>query len=182
MIKSNNKAFLDANFFINLINSNNAFHKNANDYFEIFLRNAIDLYTSTICIAEYCVKGKVTDLPLRYIKVMSFDLKDAVKTGETARILFENKKTLDISERNIIPNDTKILTQAENLGVNCFVTADIRLKSIFKFLSSEDLIYSHLLDITVDANTNFGFLPNIESSTIFDENLFKNFQRPKKKY
>ncbi len=73
----NYKSFLDTNFFVSLIDSNRLYHKNANDYFESFLINNIQLYTSSIVIAEFCVKQDISLLPLKNLKIMSFDLRDA---------------------------------------------------------------------------------------------------------
>lgn len=55
---------LDTSFFIRLLNDEDKLHSNAVGYFKYFLENEITLKVSTITIAEYCVLGKLTDLPL----------------------------------------------------------------------------------------------------------------------
>lgn len=55
---------LDTSFFIRLLNDEDSLHQNALNYFKYFLEKEIDLKISTISIAEYCVKGNLSDLPL----------------------------------------------------------------------------------------------------------------------
>lgn len=55
---------LDTSFFIRLLNDEDELHNNALGYFKYFLENEITLKVSTITIAEYCVLGKIEDLPL----------------------------------------------------------------------------------------------------------------------
>ncbi|MET4083309.1 putative nucleic acid-binding protein [Pedobacter sp. UYP30] len=59
--------FLDTSFFVRLLNDEDPLHGNAKDYFRYFLENEIVLKVSTISIAEYCVRGKIDELPLRHI-------------------------------------------------------------------------------------------------------------------
>ncbi len=79
---------LDTSFFIRLLNDEDPLHLNAVGYFKYFLENEIALKVSTISIAEYCVLGALEDLPLKNIQILPFNLKDAEKTGEFAKIIF----------------------------------------------------------------------------------------------
>lgn len=83
---------IDTSFFIRLLNDEDPIHKNAIAYFRYFLENDIFLKVSTITIAEYCVLGKVDDLPLKNIQIVPFNLKEAEKTGEFAKVLFTENK------------------------------------------------------------------------------------------
>lgn len=82
---------LDTSFFIRLLNDEDPLHKNAREYFRYFLDKEIVLKVSTISIAEYCVMGKLEELPLRNTQIVPFNLNHAEKAGEFAKILFETK-------------------------------------------------------------------------------------------
>ncbi|CAN0603034.1 unnamed protein product, partial [Ectocarpus sp. 12 AP-2014] len=75
---------LDTSFFIRLLNDEDELHGNAIGYYKYFLENEITLKVSTITIAEYCVLGKLTDLPLVTIQIVPFNLKEAQRAGEFA--------------------------------------------------------------------------------------------------
>ena len=79
------------------------------------MQNEIALKISTISIAEYCVLGKLEDLPLKNVQIVPFNLKDAEKTGEFAEIIFtQNKINVEkLSPRAIIPNDSKLFAQSD---------------------------------------------------------------------
>ncbi|MEK7432066.1 MAG: type II toxin-antitoxin system VapC family toxin [Cyanobacteriota bacterium] len=175
-----NKAFLDTNFFINMIDPSKPYHKNANDYFEAFLLNQIELYTSTIVIAEYCVKGEVTELPLKYLKIMSFDYPSAITTGKIAKFIFDNKANLNLATRKIIPNDTKLLSQAENLNIDCFISNDNDCHRMHNLLRKNNLIHYEYFDIAVQCNINFGFLPNISTKDVVLDEFFKLLKKTNK--
>lgn len=71
---------------------------------------------STIAIAEYCVRGKIDELPLRNLLIITFNINHAIKAGEFAKILFAEKdKLADIKQRTIIPNDVKLFAQAHTI-------------------------------------------------------------------
>lgn len=87
--------------------------KNADGYFRYFIQQEITMIISTISIAEYCVGGDVHELPLRNLQILPFNLDHSKRTGEFAKIVFQNKGKLKLKERNIIPNDTKLFAQAD---------------------------------------------------------------------
>src|SRR6056297_1652695 len=120
---------LDTSFFIRLLNDEDSLHQNARDYFKYFLDQEITIKVSTISIAEYCVRGSVEELPLMNIQIMPFNLDQAKKAGEFARVIFEEKKVSseDLRPRAIIPNDSKLFAQADtDTSVTHFVTSDSR--------------------------------------------------------
>jgi len=106
---------LDTSFFIRLLNDQDPLHKNAVGYYKYFLEKEITLKVSTISIAEYCVMGKLEDLPLRNLQILPLNLKDAERTGEFANVIFrQNKIEIEkLSPRPIIPNDSKLFAQAD---------------------------------------------------------------------
>jgi PIN domain nuclease of toxin-antitoxin system len=99
---------LDTSFFVRLLNDEDDLHNNAKGYFRYFLENEIILKVSTISIAEYCVRGKIDELPLRNLQIIPFNLDQAKRTGEFAAAIFEQNK-IDkekLAPRAIIPNDS----------------------------------------------------------------------------
>ncbi len=128
---------LDTSFFIRLLNDEDPLHSNAVGYFKYFLENEINLKVSTISIAEYCVLGKLEDLPLKNIQILPFNLKDAERTGKFAKTLFnENKISLEkLYPRAIIPNDSKLFAQSDlDNTISHFVTSDVRSKGTLALL------------------------------------------------
>lgn len=124
---------LDTSFFIRLLNDEDPLHSNAVGYFKYFLENEIVLKVSTISIAEYCVLGKLEDLPLKNVQIVPFNLKDAEKTGEFAKIIFTESKinVKKLSPRAIIPNDSKLFAQSDlDQTISHFVTSDVRSKTL----------------------------------------------------
>ena len=73
---------LDTSFLVRLLHEADPLHDNAKDYFRYFLEKEIALKVSTISVAEYCVKGKIEELPLRNIQIIPFNLDHGIKTGE----------------------------------------------------------------------------------------------------
>lgn len=69
---------------------------------------------STISIAEYCVRGKRSDIPFKHLKVVPFNIDHAEQTGIYADILFKDQgvKEDKLLPRPIIPNDSKLFAQA----------------------------------------------------------------------
>ena len=90
---------------------------------------------TTISIAEYCVGGDVHELPLRNLQIVPYNLDHAKRTGEFAKIAFEAKRKgkLDVSNRNIIPNDTKLFAQADcERAVELYLSSDSESFKIYK--------------------------------------------------
>ena len=83
---------LDTSFFIRLLNDEDPLHENAIGYFRYFLENNIILKVSTITIAEYCVRGKLEDLPLRNIQIIPFNLDHAKKNRRIRKSDFQRKQ------------------------------------------------------------------------------------------
>ncbi len=152
---------LDTSFFIRLLNVEDRLHKNAVAYYKYFLENEYVLKVSTISIAEYCVKGKLNELPLRNIQIIPFNLDHAQRTGEFAKIIFrENNISQEkLMPRAIIPNDSKLFSQAD-LGqtVTYFVTSDIRSKKTYSKLCVGLTPKFKIIDIEKPYDETFGIL------------------------
>jgi predicted nucleic acid-binding protein len=152
---------LDTSFFIRLLNDEDTLHSNAVGYFKYFLENEINLKVSTISIAEYCVLGKLEDLPLKNIQILPFNLKDAERTGEFAKIIFnENKISIDkLSPRAIIPNDSKLFAQSDlDNTISHFVTSDVRSKSTLALLRNGITPKFKIISIDIPYSETFGIL------------------------
>lgn len=152
---------LDTSFFIRLLNDEDPLHKNAVGYYKYFLENEIALRISTISIAEYCVHGKLEDLPLKNLQIIPFNLKDAERTGEFASILFSESKItkISLSPRAIIPNDSKLFAQADlDKSITHFVTSDVRSKKTLALLKKGASPKFGIISIDIPYTEAFGIL------------------------
>ncbi len=132
-------ALLDTGFFIRLLSPEDELHNNAVNYFRYFLEHDVMLKVSTIAIAEYCVKGDITDLPLKNVMVLPFNYNHAIRAGEMMSIVYEEKKRRGavFSHRIIIPNDTKMFAQADVENDICYyVTADAESKKLYDMIKA----------------------------------------------
>lgn len=152
---------LDTSFFIRLLNSSDPLHSNALGYFKYYLEQGIRMKVSTISIAEFCVLGKISDLPLRNLEILPFNLHDAQRTGEFAKILFEhNNIEVDrLMPRAIIPNDSKLFAQSDkDPSVTHFVTSDARSVKTWNALKKKIIPKFEILDIATPYHQTFGIL------------------------
>ncbi len=150
---------LDTSFFIRLLNDEDSLHKNAKGYYRYFLENEIVLKVSTITIAEYCVLGELDDLPLKNIQIVPFNLNQAQRTGEFAKIIFhENKVAKEkLIPRAIIPNDSKLFSQADlDESTTHFITSDVRSKKTLNILKKRIQPRFDIIDISIPYNLTFG--------------------------
>jgi len=152
---------LDTSFLIRLLNDEDPLHKNAVGYYKYFLEKEIILKVSTITIAEYCVRGKIEDLPMRNLQLIPFNLDHAEKTGEFADIIFRQKDIANevLKPRAIIPNDSKLFAQADlDKPVNHFITSDSRSKKALNLLKKETSPKFEIITIDSPFNETFGVL------------------------
>ena len=150
---------LDTSFFLRFLNENSLLFKNADGYFRYFIEKEITMLVSTISVAEYCVGGDVHELPLRNLQILPFNLDHAKRTGEFAKIIFQNNDKLKLSERNIIPNDTKLFAQADReKAIEFFLSSDIESLKIYKLLKQETQPKFQFLDLNIPHSQVFGLL------------------------
>ena len=152
---------LDTSFFIRLLNDQDPLHNNVKGYFKYFLEEEIVLKVSTISIAEYCVRGKIDELPLKNLQIIPFNLDQATKTGEFATAIFEENKLSEekLTPRAIIPNDSKLFAQADlDKSVTYFVTSDSRSKATYGNLKKQIKPKFEILDISKPHHEAFGIL------------------------
>lgn len=152
---------LDTSFMIRLLSASEPLHPNALGYFRYFLEQDIPMYFSTVSVAEYCVKGDFHDLPFQNIRILPFNIFHAPEAGRFAKALFEakSKGMVNVPDRLIIPNDSKILAQGSfEKDIRYFVTADVKSKKnidLLRRLCSADIEH---LDINVPHTTHYGLL------------------------
>lgn len=158
-MKIRESVFCDTSFFIRLLDKNDPLHRNARGYFKYFTENGFPLLISTIAIAEYCVRGKVVDLPLRNLQIVPFNLDHALRTGEFAKTIFENKNRLDLNQRSIIPNDTKLFAQADTeKSVQYYLSSDTESFKIYNLLRKESDPKFEFINLSTPFDIQFGIL------------------------
>jgi len=150
---------LDTSFFLRFLNTNDPLFKNADGFFRYFLEKDFTMMISTISIAEYCVGGEVSELPLRNLQIIPFNLDHAKRSGEFAKIIFQNRKSLSLSNRNIIPNDTKLFAQADvEKSVEFYLSSDSESHKIYTLLSQNTNPKFQFIDLHNSHSTTFGVL------------------------
>jgi hypothetical protein len=150
---------LDTSFFLRFLNDSDPLFNHADDYFRYFIGNNIAMLISTISIAEYCVGGSVSELPLKNLQILPFNFKHAERAGAFARIVFRNKNKLKLSERNIIPNDTKLFAQADReSAIEFYLSSDSESQKIYNLLKQEDAPKFQFIDLKIPCRETFGYL------------------------
>ncbi len=152
---------LDTSFFIRFLNESDPLFKNADGYFRYFLQKEITMMISTISIAEYCVGGDVHELPLRNLQIVPFNLDHSKRTGEFAKIAFNAKRKgkIDVANRNIIPNDTKLFAQADcEKAIEFYLSSDSESLKIYNLLTQETTPKFQFIDLNTPYNETFGLL------------------------
>jgi hypothetical protein len=88
------------------------------------LENKIEIYLSTIAIAEYSVKDDIKNLPLKTMKIIPFDFFDGIIAGEFYSILLNKRQDMQDVERNVIKDDCKLISQLYNRKIHAYITKD----------------------------------------------------------
>lgn len=131
---------LDTSFFIRFLNDEDPLFKNALGYYKYFLSKEIKMFISTISIAEYCTGGSIDELPLKNLIILPFNFNHGVKTGTIAKTVFSHKDKIKIKERNIIPNDSKLFSQADiETNICYYLSSDKESIKIYDLLRNQRL-------------------------------------------
>ncbi len=71
----------------------------------------------------------------------------------------KNYRTIELSERNIIPNDTKLFAQADcEKAVEFYLSSDTESYKIYNLLRSETTLKFQFIDLNTPYNETFGLL------------------------
>jgi predicted nucleic acid-binding protein len=153
--------FCDTSFFIRLLDKNDPLHEGAKNYFRYLIESDFKLCISTIAIAEYCVAGNINELPLKNLQIVPFNLNHSQRTGEFAKIAFQAKKAdaLQVSARNLIPNDTKLFAQADcEEAVEYYLSSDTESKKIYNLLGEKTKLKFQFIDLNTPCAEAFRLL------------------------
>lgn len=141
---------LDTSFCIRLLKSNDDLHQNAKDYFKYFLEKKIEIFLSSIVIAEYSVKDNPANLPLDFVKIIPFDFFDGKTAGEFHAILLNHKEQVVNIERNVIKDDCKLMAQLFNRNIQGYITKDRKsFSQIITPLQASKKFTLELLDLEI---------------------------------
>lgn len=149
----------DTGFLIRLNNPQDALHPNARAYLKFLLGREHKIYVSTIALAEYAVRDRIENLPMRYFRVLPFNLDHAQKAGEFARIVFSKREQIppEITQRVIIPNDTKMFAQADvTPAITHYLTADQKCETVYKLIQSTVATRFQILSLHTPFQQAFG--------------------------
>lgn len=152
---------LDTSFFLRFLNESDPLFENADGYFKYLIQEKFDLVISTISIAEYCSGGDISELPLRNLQILPFNLNHGKRTGEFARVAFKarKEKALEVKERLLIPNDTKLFSQADSEEyIQYYLSSDLESLKIFNVLNSALKLNFKFIDLNIKHTMTFGLL------------------------
>ncbi|MEN9678380.1 MAG: hypothetical protein RIS76_4276 [Verrucomicrobiota bacterium] len=129
----------DTSYFIRWANPNETLHPAAQEYLKFLVEGGHSLYVSTIALAEYAVRDSIANLPLRYFRILPFNVDHAQRAGEFARAVFEARKIspVRLNQRAVIANDTKMFAQADAVPtITHYLTSDRECEKVYTLLKS----------------------------------------------
>lgn len=151
----------DTSFLIRLNNPNEQLHTNARGYLKYFLDEGHFVFVSTIALAEYAVRDQIQNLPMRYFRVLPFNIDHAQRAGQFTEIILEKRAQLptDITNRTIIPNDSKMFAQADmEKRITHFLTSDKKCEAVYSSLKEATDTSFDLLNLHRPYHESFGIL------------------------
>jgi predicted nucleic acid-binding protein len=151
----------DTGFLIRLNQPQDDLHENARGYLKKLLAGGHVLYVSTIALAEYAVRDKIENLPMKYFRVLPFNIDHAQKAGEFAGIVFSQRDKIpaEITQRVIIPNDTKMFAQADvTTTITHYLTADKKCEAVYNMIHGTMAMRFQILSLYTPYHEAFGEL------------------------
>ena len=150
---------LDTSFFLRFLNEKDILFENADGYYRYFLEKNIAMKCSTVSVAEYCVKGKLDELPFKDLQILPFNINHAQRAGELTNLILTQKGKIDLPERKIILNDIKLFAQADvEVTIDVYLTYDIESKKIYSLLQKDHPLRFQFLDLRIKHTEAFGVL------------------------
>lgn len=111
---------LDTSFLITLASTARPHHAAAKAYYQEALQRGVPLYLSAIVASEFQVGQAVTDLPLRNLEVLPFNIDHAM----TAGLLLRELRRDPTDDRAAVKDDIKLIAQAICQSVSHVLTED----------------------------------------------------------
>jgi len=115
-----NSVLLDTSFLITLADPQRLHHQTAEWYFRELVKRQITIYLSTIVISEFEVRQRASDLPLRNMVILPFNIDHAISCG-TLVARFPREAGDD---RVRIKDDCKLIAQTECENITHLLTED----------------------------------------------------------
>lgn len=156
--------FLDSNFIVSLVKTNDPHHKTAFSYLRFLKENKKRMLTSTICLSEYSVKSDASLLS-RDLAILPFGIPDAHLAGKFRALQINAAmKTKGEEQRCFIKDDIKILAQANNIRVPIILSADQKFKKMADFFKTKGYLpHTEVIDFSQDnaLSQTFAMLPGL---------------------
>lgn len=111
---------LDTNFLITLADPARPQHETALRYLRTALEQGCPIYLSAIVASEFQVGQAVTDLPLRNLHVLPFNIDHAMTAGNLMRLLRRDPG----DDRVAVKDDIKLLAQMVCESITHVLTED----------------------------------------------------------
>jgi len=143
------RVFLDTSFFIRLFKTDDPDHQHARTYYRRLREKGATFFLSTIVVAEFGVKGDLSKLPYPEVKLLPFNLNHARLAADYARTAFDarRKGVVDLGKRVVIPNDSKLMAQAQIENVDLIIARDDNFEKVYNFFKEKGLITCDFLDL-----------------------------------
>lgn len=151
----------DTSYFIRWARRNDTLHPTAQEYLKFLIEGGHELYISTIALAEYAVRDSIANLPLRYFRILPFNVDHAQRAGEFARAVFDARKSLPVEfdQRAVIANDTKLFAQADVVpSITHYLTADRECQKVYGLLKSVLTPQFQFVHLSTSWHQTFGVL------------------------
>lgn len=151
----------DTSYFIRWAKPSEPLHPAAHAYLKYLVEGGHTLYVSTIALAEYAVRDTIAHLPLRYFRIVPFNVDHAQRAGEFARAVFEIRRSMpqQFDQRAVIANDTKMFAQADvTPEITHYLTADRECEKVYQLLKATRAPGFHFTHLSVPWHQAFGQL------------------------
>lgn len=112
---------LDTSFLIACTNPARANHEIALSYFREAIRQSVPLFLSSIVVAEYERRQKISDLGLNNFMILPFNFDDGREAAVLAEALSPGSGA---GARVCLAADIKIIAQAKRVGAVAMLTED----------------------------------------------------------
>lgn len=154
-----NSVLLDTTFLISLVDDTRPNHSKAKEFYKYFIDQRYAMILSSIVTSEFCIKQKLTDLPLSNFKTLPFNIPDSYHLSSL--FLDEFKGQLEGSSRVAVKDDFKIVSQCNFNKIKYFITEDEPLCKKLKVLKTDGKIHFNTLYLPDGYRSSFGLAPEL---------------------